>query len=313
MRVDGVQLVAGPLYHHGPFMFSMTGLFTGATIVLMPRFDAMTALMLIEKHRVDWTFFVPTMMHRIWRLPETDRLRFNLESLSVVFSTGAPWPIWLKNEWIHWLGPDRIFEAYGGTESMGGTQITGHEALTHPGSVGRPNSGSGLRILGESGVEMPTGEVGGIYFMPAGGAGSTYRYVGAEANGVDGWETIGDLGYVDAEGYLYLVDRRTDLIVSRGANVYPAEVEAAIDQFPSVRSSAVVGLPDDDLGQRVHAIVDVAGVENFDTNSLRAHLVASLVAYKVPRTIELVHEPLRDDAGKVRRRQLRDERLPEPA
>src|SRR4030095_9172423 len=115
MRIDGVQLVAGPLYHQGPFMFSMFGLFTGATIVLMPRFDAASALELIERHRVDWAYFVPTMTHRIWRLPQAERLRHDLSSLHIVFSTGAPWPVWLKEEWIHWLGPDRIFEAYGGT------------------------------------------------------------------------------------------------------------------------------------------------------------------------------------------------------
>jgi bile acid-coenzyme A ligase len=309
MRVDGVQLVPGPLYHQGPFMFSMFGLFTGATIVLMPRFDARNALALIDRHRVDWTYFVPTMTHRIWQLPADVRDRFDLDSLRVVFSTGAPWPVWLKQEWLRWLGPDRIAEAYGGTESQGGTFITGREALERPGSVGRPSGANKVRILDESGVDVPPGEIGEVYFMPPGGPGSTYRYVGAEAKSRDGWETLGDLGYLDEDGYLYLVDRRTDLIVTGGANVYPAEVEAALDKFPGVRSSAVIGLPDDDLGQRVHAIVDITDDAVVDVDALRRHLAEHLALYKVPRSVEVVREPLRDDAGKVRRSALREARL----
>jgi bile acid-coenzyme A ligase len=313
MAQGDVQLVPGPLYHNGPFSFSMFGLFVGSTVVVMERFDAAEALRLIEAHRVTWVFFVPTMMHRIWSLP--DRESYDVSSLRQVFSTGAPWPVWLKEGWIGWLGPDRIREGYGGTESQGGTSITGAESLTHPGSVGLPQGGCGMRILDEAGTDVPTGEVGEIYFMPATGPGTTYRYLGAEAKAHDGWETIGDLGYVDAEGYLYLVDRRTDLVVTGGANVFPAEVEAVIESFPGVRSCAVIGLPDDDLGQRVHAIVDLPDIDPTDpaaaaaaADALRAHVRAHLAPYKVPRTVELVTEPLRDDAGKVRRSALREAR-----
>jgi bile acid-coenzyme A ligase len=173
-----------------------------------------------------------------------------------------------------------------------------------------------LRILDPDGNEVPTGEVGEIYFMPATGPGTTYYYLGADAKDRGGWETIGDLGYVDAEGYLYLVDRRTDMIVTGGANVYPAEVEAALDAYPGVRSSAVIGLPDDDRGQSVHAIVDVPDLDLADAaavgqliDELRATLREHIVTYKVPRSFEFVREPLRDDAGKVRRSALRDERV----
>ena len=318
MQPGDVQLVPGPLYHNGPFSFSMFGLFVGSTLAVLPRFDAAEALRLIEASRVTWVFFVPTMMHRIWNLP--DRESYDVSSIRQVFSTGAPWPAWLKAGWIEWLGPERIREGYGGTESQGGTSITGTESLAHPGSVGLPQGGCGMRILDEHGHEVPTGEVGEIYFMPATGPGTTYRYLGAEAKAHDGWETIGDLGYVDDEGYLYLVDRRTDLIVTGGANVFPAEVEAAIESFPGVRSCAVIGLSDDDLGQRVHAIVDLPGVvadgaadtalaDTALTDALRAHLRDRIAPYKVPRTFELVHEPLRDDAGKVRRSALRDARV----
>ena len=314
MQPGDVQLVPGPLYHNGPYSFSMFDLFVGGTLVVMERFDAAEALRLIERYRVQWVFFVPTMMHRIWRLP--DREQYDVSSLRTVFSTGAPWPIWLKEAWIGWLGPDVIREGYGGTESQGGTSITGHESLERPGSVGLPQQGALVRILDADGNEVPTGEVGEIYFMPATGPGSTYYYLGAEAKDREGWETIGDLGYVDADGYLYLVDRRTDMIVTGGANVYPAEVEAALDAHPGVRSSAVIGLPDDDRGQTVHAILDVPeldladpeAVEQF-TDELRASLRERIVTYKVPRSFEFVREPLRDDAGKVRRSALRDERV----
>jgi bile acid-coenzyme A ligase len=153
--------------------------------------------------------------------------------------------------------------------------------------------------------------VGLVYFLPPGGSGSTYTYLGAVGKRTDdGWETMGDLGYLDEDGYLYLTDRETDMIVSAGANVYPAEVEAAIDAFETVRSSAVIGLPDDDLGQRVHAIVDAP--EGFEEEKLRAHLSELLAHYKIPRTIECVTEILRDDAGKVRRLALREARLSGP-
>jgi bile acid-coenzyme A ligase len=231
----------------------------------------------------------------------------------VLFSSGSPWPAWLKEEYVNWLGPDRLLEMYGGTEGNGSTVITGRESREHPGSVGKPLPGVGLRILDpDTGTDLPAGEVGEVYFLPPGGQGSTYRYVGAQAKARDGWETLGDLGYLDAGCYLYLVDRRTDLVVSGGANVYPAEVEAALERHPHVRSAAVVGLPDDDLGSSVHAIVDVGQAppeHHPDHDSLRIHLREYLAPYKVPRTFEFVTHPLRDDAGKVRRSALREARI----
>jgi bile acid-coenzyme A ligase len=174
--------------------------------------------------------------------------------------------------------------------------------------VGKPQGGTQIKVLGPESEELPPGEIGEVYLMPPGGPGSTYHYVGSEAKAThDGWESLGDLGYVDEDGYLYLVDRLTDMVVTGGANVYPAEVEAALDAHPSVRSSAVIGLPDDDLGQRVHAIVD-SPVVLLD-EELRAHLAQYLAPYKIPRSFERVDEPLRDDAGKVRRPALREARL----
>ena len=308
MTPGGCTLVPGPLYHAGPFMTSWSSLTCGAEIVVMRRFDAEEALALIEKHRADWVLFVPTMMQRIWKLPEEVRDRYDVSSLGRVMCTGAPSPAWLKRAWIGWLGGDKIFEAYGGTERIAGTMISGTDWLSHPGSVGKPTLGRKVRILDDAGNECPPGEVGEVYMMPPGGQGSTYRYLGAESRATgDGWETLGDLGYLDEDGFLYLVDRKTDMIVTGGANVYPAEVEGAIDGHPAVRSSAVVGLPDDDLGQRVHAIVDAP--DGVTEEQLRAELADRLVRYKIPRTFEFVDEPLRDDAGKVRRSALRDARI----
>jgi bile acid-coenzyme A ligase len=311
MRAGGTTLVAGPLYHAGPFLTAWSQLLCGGRVVLMTRFDARPALELIERHRVDWVLFVPTMMQRIWRLPEEERTRYDLSSLRRVMCTGAPSPAWLKRAWIDWLGAERIWEAYGGTERTAGTLISGTEWLSHPGSVGRPTHGRRIRILDAEGRECPPGTVGEVFMMPPGGQGSTYRYVGAEAAATDdGWESLGDLGWLDEDGYLYLADRKTDMILSGGANVYPAEVEAALDAHPAVRSSAVIGLPDDDLGQRVHALVDA--LRPVGEQELREHLANHLVRYKIPRSFEFVAEPLRDDAGKVRRSALREARLSRP-
>ena len=309
MQGDDVQLVPGPLYHNGPFIFSFRGLFTGHHVVIMRRFDAEEALRLIERHRVGFVMMVPTMMQRIHRLDESVRGAYDLSSLHTLLHLAAPCPPWLKQAWIDWLGPERILELYAGTEANGLTVIRGDEWLEHPGSVGRP-VGCELRILDpETHEELPAGEVGEVFMRSRGGAGSTYRYVGGERKEVDGFDTIGDLGWVDEDGFLYLADRRTDLIISGGANVYPAEVEAAIDQHPAVRSSAVIGLPDDDLGQRVHAIVDAT--QPLGEGELLDHLGRHLARYKVPRSVEFSDEgPLRADDGKVRRSQLREQRLP---
>ena len=308
MGLESVVLVPGPLYHTGPFMNARQALLTGGRVVLMSRFDPSLALELIERHRVEWVNLVPTMMHRIWRLPERERMSRDLDSLRIVMTTGAASPEWLKRAWIEWLGPERIHEAYGGTERIGGTLITGNEWLLHPGSVGRPTGGRKIRILDADGEELGPGEVGEIYMMPANGPGSTYRYIGAEARTTaDGWESLGDLGYLDAEGYLYITDRRTDMIVSGGVNVYPAEVEGVLEAHPSVLSSAVIGLPDEDLGQRVHAIVQAD--PPVDARELCSHLQERLVRYKIPRSFEFVDGPLRDDAGKVRRSALRAARI----
>lgn len=301
------QLVPGPLYHNAPFYFSTQSLCSGAHLIVMTRFDAETALRLIEAHRVQYVIMVPTMMQRIWRLPETVRAQYDMSSLEVMLHMAAPCPAWLKEAWIDWIGGAKVHELYAGTESQVATYITGDDWLTHRGSVGKPMMGE-IRILDEEGNELPHGETGEVFMMPPQGQGSTYRYIGAEAKARDGWESLGDMGHVDADGFLYLGDRKTDMILSGGANIYPAEVEAAIDAHPAVRSSAAIGLPHEDMGQAVHAIIDLADAQ-LDEAELLAFLAERLGRYKIPRSIEFVREPVRDDAGKVRRSALRDERI----
>jgi len=301
----------GPLYHNAPFSFAHHALFRGNRVVGMERFDAETALELIQQHAVTWVMMVPTMMHRIWRLPEVIRNKYDLSSLKIVGHVASPMPIWLKERWIEWLGPGRVYELYGGTEGTGATWMSGNEWLEHKGSVGKLINGSRARILDENGDECAPGVIGEVYLMPQDGPGSSYHYVGAEPRVAEGgWDSLGDMGWMDEDGYLYLADRRTDLIISGGANIYPAEVEAVLAEHSGVDTAVVIGLPDEDLGQVVHAIIqrDPEWKENLDEAVLASFLESRLVRYKTPRTYEFVGFSLRDDAGKVRRSELRTER-----
>lgn len=305
----GVMLVPGPLYHNGPFLWCMVALFKGCTVGITTRFDAEQTLRTIERLRVDTCYMVPTMMRRIWAMPEETRLSFDLSSLRSLWHLAEPCPAWLKERFIEWLGPSVIWELYGGTEGQGSTTIQGTDWLNHKGSVGKPVDTCEMKIVGEAGETLPPGQVGEIYIRPLTGQGTTYRYLGAEAKAIEGgWESLGDMGWMDADGFLYLADRLSDMVIVGGANIYPAEVEAALDSFPGVRSSAVIGLPDDNTGNRLHAIID-RPEGPADEAALLDHLNQHLVRYKTPRTFEWVSEPLRDEAGKVRRAALRKERL----
>jgi bile acid-coenzyme A ligase len=300
---EDVQAVAGPLYHNAPMSHAMLGLLQGQRLVVMKRFDAERMLELIAAERITWLQLVPTMMHRLHRAIEGGA-EHDLSSVRVLWHMAAKCPDWLKEAWIERIGADRVMELYGGTESQAMTVISGEEWLKHRGSVGRPVVGE-MTILDEDGKTVGADTPGEIYLRRPEGMGKGYRYIGAEAHERDGWESLGDLGWMDADGYVYIGDRRVDMIVSGGANIFPAEVEAALDAHPEVQSSIVVGIPDDDLGERVHALVQAA--PSTTAEGLLSFLETRLVRYKIPRTIELVDVPLRDDAGKARRVALRDE------
>lgn len=303
---DDVALMPGPLYHNGPFVSSTGALTMGGHLVLMPKFDALATLKAIETHKVTWIYMVPTMMSRIWGLGEDVRAAHDVSSLRTAWHLAAPCPPWLKEAWINWIGPEAIWELYAGTEAQAVTIVNGAEWLERRGTVGKCAVGE-MKVLDENGVELPAGTVGEIYMRRPEGAPPTYQYVGAEARTRGDWESLGDIGYIDADGYVFLADRRTDMILVGGANVYPAEIEGALEEHPKVHSACVIGLPDDDLGARVHAIIQAEA--DLDMAGLEAFLAERLLPYKRPRSFELSDEPLRDDAGKVRRSQLREARL----
>ena len=310
IRPGETMLLPAPLYHNAPFSLTMSGTQVGAHVVLTPRFDAEGTLAEVAARKATWLYLVPTMMTRIWRLPEAVRARYDISSVEIFWHMAAPCPPWLKEAFIHWIAPGVVMELYAGTEAQAVTFITGEEWLTHRGSVGRVGIGQ-MKVCGEDGAELPPGEIGEIYMHRAEGVPETYKYLGAAPKVLaDGWESLGDLGSFDAEGYLYLADRRTDMILVGGSNVYPAEIEAALEEHPAVQSCAVIGLPDEDLGASIHAIVKAQSPVTAD--ELKAHLAERLVTYKRPRSFEFVDEPVRDDAGKVRRSALREARLAKP-
>ncbi|MCI3134316.1 AMP-binding protein [Phenylobacterium aquaticum] len=307
MRTGSIALLPAPLYHNAGFGMMMAAFGQGAHMVILPRFDPEGTLAAIQAHKATWIYLVPTMMTRIWRLPEETRGAYDLSSLETLWHLAAPCPAWLKEAFIHWVGPETVMELYAGTEAQAVTTITGTEWLEHRGSVGRVTVGEMIAV-GEDGSVLPPGEVGEIYMRRPAGAPPSYKYLGATAKTLEGgWESLGDIGWFDADGYLYLADRRTDMILVGGSNVYPAEIEAALEEHGAVQSCAVIGIPDDDLGNLIHAIVQTKG--ECDEAALREHLSGRLVTYKQPRTYEFVDEPLRDDAGKVRRSALREARL----
>lgn len=305
--VDGGCLVMpAPLYHNGPVVWSCQALLAGSHVVLLPRFDPEATLAAVADHGCDVLYMVPTMMKRISALPDDVRLSYDMSGLRIVWHLAEPCPPWLKELWIDWLGPERIVELYAGTEAQAVTVINGVEWLEHRGSVGRPTSGE-IQICDAEGNPVGPGVEGEVW-MRSGLDRPTYHYVGSESRRLEGgWESLGDMGWLDEDGYLYLGDRMSDMILTGGANVYPAEVEFALLEHPAVRSAVVIGLPDDDKGNRVHAIVE-ADESEVGEAELLAFAAERLVRYKLPRSIEYVDQPLRDDAGKVRRTALRAER-----
>lgn len=297
----------GPLYHNQAFLFTQVGLFAGGSVILNERFDADQALATIHHYRPTVLSLVPTMMSRMLRAPGLANA--DLGSVRSMWHLAAPCAEWVKRGWIDLLGASRVNELWAATELSGVTLINGEQWLEHPGSVGR-GWNTEIRILDAERNPLPPGEVGEVFSRFAGGP-AQYRYLGAAPLEVveDDFTSVGDLGYLDAEGYLYLADRRVDLIITGGANVIPAEVESVLTQHAAVRDAAVIGLKDDDLGRRVHAIVELAtGIDEAVLPELDRHMRESLAGYKVPRSYEVTTALPRDEAGKIRKSALRDER-----
>ena len=303
---DSVYLSTGPLYHAAPLGWSTATQRAGGTTVVMERFDALTTLELIERHRVTHVQFVPTMMQRLLRLTPEERERYDLSSLRTVVHAAAPCPVDLKRAFIDWLGPI-VWEYYAGSEGNGYFAIDAADWLAHPGSVGRAMYGT-PHVLDDDGTELPAGEIGTIWFE--GTAAFAYHNDTEKTAGAfndKGWSTLGDVGRLDADGYLYLSDRRVDLIISGGVNIYPQEVENVLTAHPAVYDAAVVGVPDEEMGQRVVAVVQAELGADFDlAEQLLAHCQAHLAKFKCPREIVFTGELPRLPSGKLLRRWVRD-------
>jgi len=293
----------GPLFHNQAFFFSQIALFQGAAIALNERFNAEHALDFIEAHQPTILNMVPTMMQRMLRTDGFERR--NLGSIRRLWHLAAPCPEWAKQAWIDRIGAEHVWELWAATEITGLTTISGTDWLSHRGSVGT-GFNTEIAILDADRQPLPPGEVGEIFTRFGDGA-AQYAYIGASPleTWSDGYRSVGDLGWVDEDGFLYLADRRTDLIISGGSNIYPAEVEAVLSSHPDVRDVAVVGLPDDDLGRRVHAVIERIDGEVTE-EQLRAQCADQLVKYKIPRSFEFVEALPRNEAGKIRRSALID-------
>ena len=249
------MLNPAPLYHNFPFALTHSAMVHGCSVIGMTKFDAAKLLELIERYQVEWINLVPTMMSRIMRLPIEVRQAHSLSSLKAVWHTAAPIPTWLKQEWIDWIGPERIWEMYGGSEGFCVTQLNGVEWLKHRGSVGRAVAGE-VRIQAADGSVLAPGEVGEIFMRGPSGMQATYHYLGADSRRLpDGFESFGDYGWVDVDGYLLYCRSPHGSHPFGGSNVYPAEVEAALMEHPRVEMAIVIGLPDEDLGAVPHAII----------------------------------------------------------
>jgi long-chain acyl-CoA synthetase len=307
VRAGSVYLSPAPLYHAAPLVYSMSVQRLGAAVVVMERFDPELCLQLIERHRVTHAQFVPTMFTRLLRLPKEVRDRYDVSSLQQVVHAAAPCPIPVKRQMIEWWGPI-IHEYYSGTEDIGSTAITPQEWLAHPGSVGRPLEE--CHIVGEDGTELPPGQSGVVYF--AGGRSFEYHNDPEKTASVvndKGWRTLGDIGYVDEEGYLYLTDRQAHMIISGGVNIYPQEAENVLAGHPAVTDVAVIGVPDEEMGEAVKAVVQASDPADVGPD-LEAELLeycrAELASYKCPRDIDFVDELPRDPNGKLYKRLLRE-------
>jgi long-chain acyl-CoA synthetase len=306
MSPDSVYLSPAPLYHTAPSVWSMSAQAGGVTTVVLEKFDPQGCLDAIQRHRVTHAQFVPAMFTRMLKLPEAVRNSYDMSSLQRVMHAAAPCPVEIKKQMMDWWGPI-IDEYYASSEAIGSTLISAEEWLAHPGSVGKPMACE-IHIVDENGNELPPGQAGEIYFA----GGYSFEYLNdaaktAASRDMHGWVTVGDLGYVDDAGYLYLTDRRHHMIISGGVNIYPQETENLLVTHPKVLDAAVFGVPDDEMGQRVLAAVqtvDPADATAEFGDELLSWLRNGLAHYKCPRSIAFEAQLPRTDTGKLYKNEL---------
>jgi long-chain acyl-CoA synthetase len=301
-------LMNGPMYHSAPNSYAQAALMLGANIVLQPRFDAEELLALIERHRVTHMHIVPTMFHRLLKLPDDVRKRYDTSSLIDVVHGAAPCPVATKRAMIDWWGPI-ISEYYGSTETGLVTRLTSAEALEHPKSVGKALPGVEIITVDHNRRLLPPGEIGDIYLKTPHMPPFTYHNAATKRSEVelDGFVTIGDIGRVNPDGFVYLLDRRNDMIISGGVNIYPAEIEAAILAQPGIRDCAVFGAPHDEFGECVVAHVECDEGRKMTAADLREGLSGSVARFKLPTIIEFAESLPREDSGKIFKRKLREQ------
>ena len=304
---DERTLIPAPLYHSAPNGYAHAAAIRGMDMTLMTSFDAEQFLALVAEHRVTVVQMVPTMFVRLLALPEDVRERYDISSLRWVVHGAAPCAPDVKRAMIDWLGPI-VTEYYGGTETGPITFCTSAEWLERPGTVGRPIEGAVVKVLDADGREVPTGESGEIYMWLDVWPDFTYAGDAAKRRGVerDGLVSCGDIGYLDADGYLYLNDRRNDIVISGGVNIYSLEIEACLLSLPGVRDCAVFGVPDDEYGEALAAHIELHDGATLSAEEVRAHVRAKLAAYKTPRIVEFSDSLPREDSGKIFKRRLRD-------
>jgi long-chain acyl-CoA synthetase len=300
-------LLPGPLYHSAPNSFGLRAGRLGGAMVLMPRFDAEDFLRLIEAERIDTIFMVPTMFVRLMKLPDSVRTKYDMSSLRHVVHAAAPCPADVKRAMLDWWGPV-ITEYYGSTEATALTYATAADALKRPGSVGKVLDGVELRFLGEDGRVLPQGEIGEIYSRISSTPDFTYHNKPEKRAEIerDGFITSGDVGYIDAEGYVFICDRKRDMVISGGVNIYPAEIESVLHAVPGVHDCAVFGIPDEEFGEALMAVVEPQAGVRLDVADIRKQLKAQLADYKVPKHVEIQPNLPREDSGKIFKRRLRD-------
>ncbi|MDY7102292.1 MAG: AMP-binding protein [Actinomycetota bacterium] len=307
MTRGGVHLGVCPLYHATPQGMALFCVALGQHQVQVPRFDAEETLRLIEAHRVTSIHLVPTQLIRLLRLPDEVRARHDLSSLEGVWHGAAPCPAWVKRAAIDWLGPI-VTEYFGSSEGTGPLIATSEEWLAHPGTVGRPAPWIEISVLDDDHDEVPTGEVGTLWFRRPEGP-PTYEGDEEKSRSIrldDGRFTVGDVGWLDDDGFVYLADRKIDMIISGGVNIYPSETEAILSQHPAVADCAVFGVPDPEWGEQVKAAVELAPGAETDPDELIAWCAERIARYKCPRSID-VHDALpREASGKLKKRVLRD-------
>ena len=306
VRPGARSLVAGPLYHSSPNAFMRQALAQGEVFVMQSRFDPERTLATIERYRITHAVMVPTMFVRLLKLPLEVRERYDVSSLEWVTHTAAPCPVEVKKALIDWWGPV-VVETYGSTEMGTATVCTSPDWLAHPGSVGRATPGTRIGFYDEDGRALPEGDVGEIYARVSCYADFTYHKHDAKRREIerDGLISCGDVGYLK-DGFLYLCDRRSDMVISGGVNIYPAEIESALVQAPQVRDCAVFGIPDDDLGEVLMAAIELAPGASMSSDEVAAFLAPLLAKYKIPKRIEFHAALPREDSGKIFKRRLRD-------